>query len=159
MTYSSSLNIALLESKIINLSLVEQALSNGVFISARGRLQRNLESRLTKLTVLWLCVVFVACCSPHASGQFHGASQTYRTKAAVFFFRQTHNSSPPPVWKQPKYNRQRNEWITTTMKELTLTLPLLRYPAYETLILCVTEAMQQPTIQETETLSHRWQRI
>ena len=51
MTDSSSLNIALLESKTTNLSFVDQALSNGVFISARGHLQRNLGSRLTKRTV------------------------------------------------------------------------------------------------------------
>ena len=51
MTYSSSSSWSLFRSKATNSSLVDQELSNGVFISARGRLQRNLGSRLTKLTV------------------------------------------------------------------------------------------------------------
>ena len=55
MTCSCSSNIALLRSKVTNLSFVDQELSNGVFISARGHLQRNLGSRLTKLTVVFQC--------------------------------------------------------------------------------------------------------
>ena len=53
MTCPSSSNSPLLRSKPTNLSFVDQELSNGVFISARGYLQRNLGSGLTKRTVAW----------------------------------------------------------------------------------------------------------
>ena len=53
MTYSSSLNIALLQSKVTKMSLVDQKLSNGVFISTVRPSQQKLGSRLTKWTVLF----------------------------------------------------------------------------------------------------------
>ena len=51
MTCASSSNIALLGSKVINLSFVGQELSNGVFISTVRPPQKKLGTRLTKLTV------------------------------------------------------------------------------------------------------------
>ena len=51
MTCSSLSNIALLQSKVIDLSFVDQELSNGVFISTVRLLQQKLSTRLTKLTV------------------------------------------------------------------------------------------------------------
>ena len=52
MTYSKSSNIALLTKTSTEMSFVDQALSNDVFISVRERLQQKLESRLTKRTVV-----------------------------------------------------------------------------------------------------------
>ena len=51
MTCSSSSNIPLLRSKVINLSFVDQELSNDVFNSTIRPPQRKLGSRLTELTV------------------------------------------------------------------------------------------------------------
>ena len=50
MTCSSSSNIPLLRSKVINLSFVDQELSNDVFNSTIRPPQRKLGSRLTELT-------------------------------------------------------------------------------------------------------------
>ena len=79
MTCPSSSISPLLRPKPTNLSFVDQELSNGVFISARRHLQRNLGSRLTKQTVpipLWQrpqylrtvrygTFAFTVCCSSH----------------------------------------------------------------------------------------------
>ena len=51
MTCSYSSNIALLGSKSIDLSFLDQKLSNGVFISTVRPSQQKLGTRLTKLTV------------------------------------------------------------------------------------------------------------
>ena len=50
-TSSCSSNIALSELKPTEMSFVDQALSNDVFISLRGRLQQKLITRLTKRTI------------------------------------------------------------------------------------------------------------
>ena len=101
MTYSSSSNIPLLTTTPTEMSFLDQALSNGVFISVVGRLQQKLGKRLTKRTVQQLfqerlmeirssccsscCSCFCSCCGRIWSFQNESLNPN-TTKRPLFVF-------------------------------------------------------------------------